>query len=89
MQEHIYGQLGDGSDTDRESFVLVVSKRAKAVAAGGVHSMVLKLNGSVWATGYNLYGQLGDGSKGGRSIFLQVISGDAEAVAAGGYHNIV
>ena len=35
---------------------------ARAVAAGGRHSLVLLRNGGVWATGENEYGQLGDGT---------------------------
>ena len=83
-----YGQLGDGSDTDRKSFVKVMSRGAKAVAAGGYHSMVLKEDGSVWATGWNEFGQLGDGSTSDRSDYLQVSSG-VKSVAAGRRHTML
>ena len=36
---------------------------ATAIAAGSSYSMVLKQDGTVWATGDNAYGQLGNGTK--------------------------
>ena len=56
----MHGQLGDGSTTDRNSFVKVMLGGVKAVAAGFGHTMVLSQDESVWATGWNLYGQFGD-----------------------------
>ena len=41
----------------------VVHTGAQAIAAGKYHSMVLKDDGTVWATGYNYYRQLGDGTR--------------------------
>ena len=54
------GQLGDGSNTNRNTFKEVMTG-VKAVTAGSYHTMVLKQDGSLWATGYNKNGQLGDG----------------------------
>ena len=54
---NVHGQLGDGSPIVRHSFVRVISLGAKTVVSGLGHSMVLKQNGSVWATGVNTYGQ--------------------------------
>ena len=51
----------------------VLADDAKAVAAGLEHSMVLKTDGTVWATGENMAGQLGDGSWRGTSKFVKVI----------------
>ena len=84
-----YGQLGDGSTTDKTSFIQVVSSGAKAVAAGWYHSMVLMQDGSVWACGYNRKGQLGDGSTRSRKWFKKVISGGVQAIAAGMLHSMV
>ena len=47
----------------------------QAIAAGGLHSMVLKTYGTVWATGRNIYGQLGDGTKSDKLKFVKVLSG--------------
>ena len=35
---------------------------AKTIAAGFAHSLVLKTDGTVWASGGNRNGQLGDGT---------------------------
>ena len=86
-----YGQLGDGSTQDSKKFIQLISSGAKtaAVAAGAYHSILLKEDGSVWATGRNYNGQLGDGSKTDRRNFVQVMSNGATNVAAGYRHNIV
>ena len=54
----------------------VVHAGAQAIAAAGYeHSMVLKADGTVWATGQNDYGQLGDGTTSDKRSFVQVLSG--------------
>ena len=53
----------------------VVHAGAQAIAAGGYHSMVLKADGTVWATGDNRYGQLGDGTTNDKTSFVKVLSG--------------
>ena len=83
-----YGQLGDGSLSDRITY-FPVSTGAESIAAGTRHSMMLKHDGSVWATGYNLYGQLGDGSVAISKVFVRVIPYGAKIVAAGGFHSMV
>ena len=83
------GQLGDGSKTDRNSFVKVFSSGAVAVAAGGSHSVALKRDGSVWATGWNEYGQLGSGFKEDRTTYVQVVSSGAITVVAGKRHSMM
>ena len=62
---------------------------AVAVAAGMSHSLVLRKDGSVWATGKNDYGQLGDGTIISRNVFVLVVSKGAQAVAAGYWHSMV
>ena len=53
----------------------VVRAGAQAIAAGNGHSMVLKGDGTVWATGSNYYGQLGDGTDRSKRSFAEVFTG--------------
>jgi alpha-tubulin suppressor-like RCC1 family protein len=84
-----YGQLGDGTTTNRYSFVQVKDDTsvfitgAISIAAGNRHGLILKTDGSVWATGNNSYGQLGDGTYTGRTAFIRVVSSGAAAIATG------
>lgn len=58
-----YGQLGDGTGTDRHAPVQVAGlSNVIAIAAGRHHSLAVKSDGSVWAWGDNSFGQLGDGT---------------------------
>ena len=88
-----YGQLGDGSTIDSTNYIQVMSSGArggvKTIVAGSRHSMVLKQDSSVWATGHNELGQLGDGSIINKHIFKQVIASGVQVVAAGHFHSMV
>ncbi|OZG49232.1 InlB B-repeat-containing protein [Bombiscardovia coagulans] len=59
------GMLGDGTDIDRETAVIVPKpagvNRFKQISAGGWHSLAIDDHGDTWAWGENEYGQLGDG----------------------------
>lgn len=66
--ENNYGQLGDGTTTDRSTPVVVATGGALAgktivsVAAGAFHSLALGSDGTLAAWGWNALGQLGDGT---------------------------
>ena len=53
----------------------VVRAGAQAIAAGGDHSILLKGDGTVWATGKNFHGQLGDGTWFKKDEFEEVFKG--------------
>ena len=45
-----------------------------AIAAGEIHSILMKKDGTVWTTGSNRYGQLGAGTTTNRLTFVKVIT---------------
>merc|ERR1712032_1235402 len=72
-----------GTNVHKTSFVKVIDGGVADCAAGGYHTMALKTDGSLWATGYNAQGQLGDGTVTNRNKYVQVIDGLVMDVSAG------
>jgi alpha-tubulin suppressor-like RCC1 family protein len=69
-----YGQLGDNSVTNRSTFVQVVGiSNAIAISSGETHSVVLRSDGMVLASGQNNFGAVGDNSTTNRSTFVQAL----------------
>ena len=70
-----FGQLGDGSTTDRLTPVKVAVPAGvtfASVAAGNVHSVGIGADGNAYAWGWNGSGELGDGSTEIRSTPVRV-----------------
>ena len=59
----------------RGSFIVRAGAGAKAISAGYWHSLVLKTDDTVWATGMNGNGELGDGTTSDKNTFVEVFSG--------------
>ena len=71
MGQGFEGELGNGrtgitSRTNKP--VQILSSGVIAVAAGGLYSLFLKSDGSLWAMGQDRYGELGDGFNSGLEI---------------------
>lgn len=54
------GQLGDSFSSQINSYVITNLSDIVSLVAGGVHSLALKSDGTMWAWGNNYYGQLGN-----------------------------
>lgn len=83
-----YGQLGDGTTTDRYAPVGVSGLSGiTMVAAGMNHSLALKADGTVWAWGRNQVGQLGNDSTADSAVPVLVagVSGVSKVGARGNY----
>lgn len=81
------GQLGNGSTAQRstlEPVQLPTTATWTAIAAGSMHTLAIRSDGTLWAWGANYYGEVGDGTFTTRSVPAQIDAGsDWIFVAAG------
>ena len=84
-----YGQLGDGTTTDRTTPVEVSGiTTATSIALGLQHSCAVLTNSSVMCWGRNRYGQLGDGTTTDRITPVEVAGiTTATSIALGASHS--
>lgn len=82
-----YGELGDGTTTQRTTPVLLTGLTGVAklsTSLNGSITLARKSNGTLWAWGSNYYGQLGDGTTITRTTPVQVVGlNDAVDVGVG------
>src|SRR6266536_6251721 len=68
------GQLGDGTNTNRYTPVVVSNLTGATSVSAGTHSVVVKNDGTVWSFGSNSNGQLGNGTGGNSNVATQVVN---------------
>ena len=87
------GQLGIGSFDQQITLTAMTDFNSSitALAAGGFYSLVLKNDGTVWATGANDFGQLGIGTLDPQLTLTAMtdFNSSITALAAGFYHSLV
>ncbi len=100
--DNAYGELGDGTITDRTTPVVVQGvggsgdlDGATAIDGGSFHSLALRSDGTVLAWGYNGTGELGDGTTTSRTTpgLVAGVGGvgtltDVVAIGAGARHSL-
>jgi alpha-tubulin suppressor-like RCC1 family protein len=87
---NVYGQLGNGTNTQSNVPLLISSMtNVSAIAGGEHHTLALKKDGTVWAWGWNVSGQLGDGTNTNSNVPVQITSlSGISAIGAGYEHSL-
>ena len=89
--ENTFGQIGDGSTTDRLTMTEVgldSARTAISVSSGKDHTCSILDNGELNCWGRNNYGQLGDGNSAHSSVPVNVIiTGVPVQISTGEWHN--
>ena len=82
----------DEEFTKLETTTMLSPRDIKQVACGYRYTLVVKNDGSLWATGNNNYGQLGLGDTTARTTFTKVttnINNDVKQIACGENHTFI
>ena len=96
MGDNQSGELGDGTYGQPPYFgpnqpEQIGASNVMSIAGGFMHSLFLKSDGSLWATGNNGNGQLGDGIYnfgGSTNRPEQIVASNVTAIAAGYRHSL-
>jgi len=86
--DNAYGNFGNGTNHNTTIPEQLPTASVKAIAVGYIsyteHTLYLKSDGSLWATGDNEHGQLGDGTYNETNRAEQIEPANVTAIAAGG-----
>jgi alpha-tubulin suppressor-like RCC1 family protein len=85
---NVQGQLGNGTNTNINSFSYLSISDVSKVSAGRDHTMIIKTDGTLWSFGKNTYGKLGDGTTIDRNSPVQILTDVAE-VSVGNNHALI
>ncbi|KAI5645323.1 regulator of chromosome condensation (RCC1) repeat domain-containing protein [Phthorimaea operculella] len=89
----VHGQLGIGSIDDQCTPQLVTKfqgRKVLSVGCGACHTIVLMMNGEVWAMGAGVFGQLGGGTREKSSLPVRVpLQDPVDMIAVGYFHNCI
>ncbi|WP_164975836.1 MULTISPECIES: T9SS type A sorting domain-containing protein [unclassified Chryseobacterium] len=84
-----YGQLGDGTSTNRNAAIQIGGNDWKKIAAGESHTIAIKTDGTLWTWGSNQHGQLGFGFTVNRIEPTQLgTAADWVSIAGGEYYTL-
>jgi alpha-tubulin suppressor-like RCC1 family protein len=84
-----YGQLGDGTNFDKNLPTQTSEEDWICTSAGYRHSLAIKSNGTLWAWGLNTYGEIGNGTTINTNIPIQIgTANDWYYVSAHGNHSL-
>ena len=81
-----YGQLGDGTKTDRSVYNMVVPSGVRSIAASGYHSLFVKDDGSLW--GFGNYRGLGEQVAQHPLYPTRLVPSGVKEVVSGVYHSL-
>ena len=88
--DNSYGQLGDGTNTNKSIPNIVSSElNWKSVYAGQSHTLAIKNDGTLWAWGLNNRGQLGDGTNVNKNFPIKIGSNNDWTTVAPGFSHTV